>query len=153
MKKKGFTLIELLVVIAIIGLLSTLAVVSLGTARGKARDAKRISDVKAIQTAMEMFKSDSGDVATTATDITTGLGKYIQGGYPTPPSGVAGVTAYTICANGSSYLVKANLEQNPSSPGSVITTATSYAAVNSCVGASTTNPMCDSGTSFCVGTK
>ena len=44
--KKGFTLIELLVVIAIIGLLSSIAVVSLNGARAKARDAKRVSDVK-----------------------------------------------------------------------------------------------------------
>ncbi|MCX6785799.1 MAG: type II secretion system protein [Candidatus Komeilibacteria bacterium] len=40
--RKGFTLIELLVVIAIIGLLSSLAVVNLNSARGKARDAKRL---------------------------------------------------------------------------------------------------------------
>ena len=45
-KQKGFTLIELLVVIAIIGLLSTMAVVSLNSARAKARDAKRLSDVR-----------------------------------------------------------------------------------------------------------
>jgi len=45
-KQKGFTLIELLVVIAIIGLLSTMAVVSLNSARAKARDAKRLNDVK-----------------------------------------------------------------------------------------------------------
>ena len=56
--KKGFTLIELLVVIAIIGLLSTLAVVSLSNARLKARDAKRMSDLKQIATAIELYSSD-----------------------------------------------------------------------------------------------
>lgn len=55
---RGFTLIELLVVISIIGILSTLAVVSLNDARGKARDAKRISDVKQVQTALELFLAD-----------------------------------------------------------------------------------------------
>ena len=55
--KKGFTLIELLVVIAIIGLLSTLAVVSLNSARQKARDARRMSDLKQISTAMELYYS------------------------------------------------------------------------------------------------
>lgn len=68
--KKGFTLVELLVVVAIIGLLSTLAVVALGSARQKARDAKRVSDIKQVQTALELFFSDSNrypqaDVATT----------------------------------------------------------------------------------------
>ncbi len=57
-KQKGFTLIELLVVISIIGILSTLAVVSLNDARGKARDAKRISDIKQVQTALELFLAD-----------------------------------------------------------------------------------------------
>ena len=59
--RKGFTLIELLVVIAIIGILSTLAVVSLGGARAKARDAKRISDIKQVQTALELYYGDKNN--------------------------------------------------------------------------------------------
>ncbi len=58
--KKGFTLVELLVVIAIIGLLSTIAFISLNRARGKARDAKRISDVRQIQSALELYYNDQG---------------------------------------------------------------------------------------------
>jgi len=60
-KGEGFTLIELLVVIAIIGLLSTLAVTSLNSARGKARDAKRVSDVKQLSTIVEMEAINSSD--------------------------------------------------------------------------------------------
>lgn len=65
MNKKGFTLIELLVVIAIIGLLSTLAVVALGSARVKARDSKRLSDLKQVQTALELYYTDKNDYPTT----------------------------------------------------------------------------------------
>ncbi|MFH0972699.1 MAG: prepilin-type N-terminal cleavage/methylation domain-containing protein, partial [Patescibacteria group bacterium] len=55
----GFTLIELLVVIAIIGLLSTLAIVALNNARQKSRDARRVSDIKQIQTALELYYNDA----------------------------------------------------------------------------------------------
>ena len=70
--KKGFTLIELLVVIAIIGLLSTLAVVSLNNARQKSRDAKRVSDIKQIQTALELYFADQNLYPVAAADVTLG---------------------------------------------------------------------------------
>lgn len=73
-KQRGFTLIELLVVIAIIGLLSTLAVVALTSARAKARDAKRISDVKQIQTALELYFADQGQKYPAGANIPLGVG-------------------------------------------------------------------------------
>jgi prepilin-type N-terminal cleavage/methylation domain-containing protein len=50
---RGFTLIELLVVIAIIGLLSSIVLVSLNSARKKGADARIISDVEQIRTTLE----------------------------------------------------------------------------------------------------
>lgn len=72
MNKKGFTLIELLVVIAIIGLLSTLSVVALGSARAKSRDSKRLSDIKQVQTALELFYTDQGNYPLAADGIVLG---------------------------------------------------------------------------------
>ena len=71
--KKGFNLVELLVVIAIIGILSTLSVVSLNSARAKARDARRLSDIKQIRTALEMY-FDSNMSYPDGTTTTTTLG-------------------------------------------------------------------------------
>jgi prepilin-type N-terminal cleavage/methylation domain-containing protein len=55
-KSKGFTLVELLVVIAIIGVLSSVILVAMTSARAKSRDAKRLGDVKALQSAVELYR-------------------------------------------------------------------------------------------------
>ena len=77
---QGFTLIELLVVIAIIGLLSSVVLVSLGTARLKSRDARRVADVGELRKALEIYNNDN------------------RGRYPTPnasPYYLTGVTGLT----------------------------------------------------------
>jgi len=51
----GFTLIELLVVIAIIGILSSVVLASLNTARQKSRDARRLSDIGQLELAFELY--------------------------------------------------------------------------------------------------
>lgn len=124
MKRKGFTLIELLVVIAIIGLLSTLAVVALGTARQKARDAKRLSDLKQIQTALELYYTDNNVYPTSASGVALGSGNFAclngsgfaatgcanpyMGAIPDDP--ITGNDYTYQSANGSTYTVSSSLE-------------------------------------------
>ncbi len=78
---RGFTLIELLVVIAIIGILSSVVLASLNSAREKSRDARRISDIKQLQLALELSFDANGEYPDALADIGT---DYI-GAVPTDP--------------------------------------------------------------------
>jgi len=71
-KQKGFSLIELLIVVAIMGILSAIVLGSLGTAREKARDARRIMDVKDMSKIL-VEHSDNGDNALTGCTLADAL--------------------------------------------------------------------------------
>lgn len=110
--KPGFTLIELLVVIAIIGILSSVVLASLNTARLKSRDARRISDMKQIQSALALY-TDSN-----ANTYPTTLAALVTGGYisviPNDPAGSGITYKYAALGTGvacSSYHLGASLEE------------------------------------------
>jgi prepilin-type N-terminal cleavage/methylation domain-containing protein len=58
---KGFTLIELIVVIAIIGILSSVVLASISTARERARDGARKAMIKQVMNALELYAVDYGN--------------------------------------------------------------------------------------------
>jgi len=116
LNKKGFTLIELLVVIAIIGLLSTVAVIALNSARQKGRDAKRISDIRQIQAALEMYLNDCNQYpATLATATANGCTSpttlaTFMATIPTNPGPGGSAYIYASAAPNSTYTLTYTLE-------------------------------------------
>ena len=115
-KSKGFTLVELLVVIAIIGLLASVVIASVGTARAKSRDARRASDAKAIQTAIELYKDSSGgaapaNAAALATDL---VPDYIAAIPVDPQSGVGAYPYSNADANDDTYYIQFTTERDGS---------------------------------------
>ena len=114
--EKGFTLIELLVVIAIIGILATIVLVSLNTARQKARDVRRISDMRQIAMALEMYYDDNtstGYPGASGTNQWSAMDTALEGGgyitsVPTDPG--TGTYEYWVAADNQSYVLNATLE-------------------------------------------
>lgn len=107
MVKKGFTLLELLIVISIIGILVTVATASYSSSQKKARNSRRMSDMKSVQNAAEQYYADNN--AAYPPDTSFG-DEYLPSGWPndpkssftyeyTPsPAAPASATSYIACA-------------------------------------------------------
>ncbi len=125
--KRGFTLIELLVVIAIIGILSGILMANFVGIRQRARDGTRKSDLKVIQSALELYRSDQGSYPTSLTALTNcsaSFGNnpgcstiYLKKIPQDPLSTSTASIQYQICSDpaGTQYAIRACLENTSDS--------------------------------------
>lgn len=103
--RRGFSLIELLIVVALIGILTAIATASYSTMQKKARDNRRVSDMKAVQQGLEQYFADNGSAYPSPC---TGLGTtYLPNGFPVDPKTKLD---YSVNCPGTSYCVCAKLE-------------------------------------------
>lgn len=148
--KAGFTLVELLVVIAIIGILSSVVVVSLNSARAKARDAKEVADLAALAVALEGYYDGNygtdGSGTDTGYEYPTTLADLVEVGAIGVEPKDSAATAYTYnsasCSTANQgYIIKTTLE-------------TSHPALDSDVdGTVCTLDCADTSKYYCVGIK
>lgn len=125
---RGFTLIELLVVIAIIGILSSVVLASLNSARKKGRDARRVSDVRQLQLALELYYDKNNAYPQVADlDSSTLVSDGFLAAIPHDPSDQDDYS-YAYAANGTDYHIGATLEDSGNSAKNGDADCTSAAA-------------------------
>lgn len=129
-KQGGFTLLELLVVIGIIGILISMIVVAFSTAQLSSRDARRRSDMKAMQDAFEQYYSDTENGAIRFAygancDAMTTSAYFPNASRPVDPKNT-GSYVYTCNSTVSSYCVCTLLEKTGS--GNASNDTCTYAA-------------------------
>ncbi len=118
-QNNGFTLIELLVVVTIIGLLSTMVLVSLNTARIKARDVRRLADLRQVALALELYYDDNASTGYPGTSgsnnwsaITSALEPDYISSVPVDPGN--GSYEYWVDTDNQSHVLNATLEDSNS---------------------------------------
>jgi prepilin-type N-terminal cleavage/methylation domain-containing protein len=87
-QQKGFTLIELLVVIVIIGILASIVLLGVGTIQPAARDARRLSELRQVQTVLELYRRRCG--------FYPGRGNATDGPCGAAPVAFANISADTV---------------------------------------------------------
>lgn len=118
--KKGFTLVEVLIVIAVVGILASVVLVGLGPIQRQGRDARRLSDLRQVQTGLELYYSRNGSYPNVNTwaDLTTQLITGGAGGnvgvsnVPNDPRAGAGASYFYGTNAGSDYVIGATLEDD-----------------------------------------
>lgn len=113
----GFTLIEMLIVIVIVGILSTLTLVALGPVQRQGRDARRLSDVRQVQTLVELYYSKKGEYPSGSggsgswDDLKTALTGASLGATKIPNDPSSGRSyEYGASSDGTDYVIGVRLE-------------------------------------------
>jgi len=151
---KGFTLIEILIVVAIIAILASSVLVGFGPAQRQGRDARRLTDLRQVQTALELYYAKCGyypgnaqsgstctgfSVINSWASLQTALVGSAIGINQIPNDPTSGKNYVYGSATGSGYVLGADLEQT----GNPALQTSAQGTVEGVTG-------CGAGTRYCV---
>jgi len=146
--KRGFTLIELLVVVAIVAMLASVILVSLSSARTKAKNARVMSDMSQIRYHLENIITNAGsyfntngltatvdayastDLSALTTDIATYGGTNFAIRHPadapaaTPPTSVRSYAIVATLPDGTNYCIDSGGRVSVPAAGAAVLFAT-----------------------------
>lgn len=120
-QKQGFTLIEILIVVAIIAILASVVLVGLGPTQQQGRDARRLSDLRETQTALELYYNKNGTYPSASSwsalsTAITGANIGITQALPSDPTNnTTYYYNYGVASDGASYVIGATLENKSNS--------------------------------------
>lgn len=143
MNSKGFTLIELLVVIAIIGILSSVVMVSLNSARNKAKDSAIKSNLSEIRSRAEMCYDDATPHSYDGCSIGESIESVKNNGGTVTGSLNATQDQIELAAGSDTYCIISTLASNSSEYWCVDSNGTSQKVTsNSCITDTNGNELC-----------
>jgi prepilin-type N-terminal cleavage/methylation domain-containing protein len=138
--QRGFTLTELMVVIAVIGILSGIVIASLDGARERARDAKRVTDIRSTALALELYYEAEDEYPSALSELAP---TYISS-LPNDPVGASGGHfdyVYVQLSSGQDFHLGAVLEEDNDQLQDDADTANGFHGnTTNCSGSSVTSP-------------
>lgn len=138
MRQRGFTLIELLVTIAVIGVLSGIILAALNPSWffGKGRDGRRLSDLTAVQAALELYYAENAEYPPAGgVPFGDAWDPYLKS-VPEDPQAPDKSYAYCVDAAQENYVVCADMEDTANPPDDCLPAA--YGCSKNCC---LTNPF------------
>jgi type II secretory pathway pseudopilin PulG len=120
MRNRGLTLLEFVIVLGVLVFLALLFSISLRTSQAQIRDTQRVTDINAIQTAVEFYfnahgaypapTSEQGNPWGTLDEL---LSPYLPDGLmPTPPTSKETYVYFFSGENPQQYMIAARLDQS-----------------------------------------